>query len=136
VNQLEFIDAVADRANATPDRAEILARATLETLADRLSGGEAQDLAEELPKPLQGPLRRPIDKPAERFGLDEFVRRAAERAGVDAAQAKEGVRAVLTTVREAVSGGEFRDVMSQFPKEFREVIESTSWQGGAPPGRR
>lgn len=131
VNQPEFIDAVADRANVAPDRAQILARATLQTLAERLSGGEAQDLAAELPEPLQDPLRRPIDKPPERFGVEEFVRRTAGRAGVDAEQAKEGVRAVLTTVREAVGGGEFRDVMSQLPKEYREVIESTSWQGGA-----
>jgi len=134
VNQLEFIDAVADRANVTTDRAEVLARATLETLADRLSGGEAEDLAAELPG-LQDRLRRPVDKPAERFGLQEFVRRTAERAGVDAGQAKEGVRAVLTTVREAVSGSGFRDVMAQLPKEFREVIESTSWRGGEPPRR-
>lgn len=131
MNQPEFIDAVADRANVAPDRAQILARATLQTLAERLSGGEAQDLAAELPEPLRHPLRAPIDKTPERFGVEEFVRRTAGRVGVDAEQAKNGVRAVLTTVSEAVSGGEFRDVMSQLPKEYRELIEPTSWQGGA-----
>lgn len=136
MNQPEFIDAVADRANTTADRAEVLARATLETLADRISGGEAEDLAAELPEPLQGSLRRPPDKQAERFGLEQFVRRTADRAGVDTTQAKEGVRAVLTTVREAVSGSEFRDFMSELPKEYRDVIESTSWRGGEPQGRR
>jgi uncharacterized protein (DUF2267 family) len=53
----------------------------------------------------------------------EFVRRVSERAGVDAVLALEGVRAVFTTLREAVTGGEFDDVMSQLPKEFLEVVE-------------
>jgi uncharacterized protein (DUF2267 family) len=44
---------------------------------------------------------------------------------VDAALALSGVRAVLTTLRDAVTHGEFDDVMSQLPKEFQELVQPT-----------
>jgi uncharacterized protein (DUF2267 family) len=120
----EFIDTVAERAGVPGDRAAALATATLTTLAERISADEAHDLASELPKTFQGPLRRPPGA-AEAFGLDEFVRRVAQRAGIDAAEARRGARAVLTTVREAVSGGEFRDLMAQLPPGFEDLVEMT-----------
>jgi uncharacterized protein (DUF2267 family) len=39
-------------------------------------------------------------------------------------EAREAARAVLRTLREAVTAGEFDDVMSQLPKEFGEFVES------------
>jgi len=39
---------------------------------------------------------------------------------VPSEQAREGARAVFAILHEAVSGGEFRDVMSQLPSEFTE----------------
>jgi uncharacterized protein (DUF2267 family) len=120
----EFIDAVAQRAAVTAGQAEVLTRATLSTLAERISGGEARDLASQLPKALQDPLSTG-EELAESFELEEFVRRVSERAGVDPAQALEGIRAVLSTVRDAVTGGEFDDVMSQLPKEFTALVEPT-----------
>lgn len=125
----EFRTAVADRASVPPDRAEALARATLETLAERISGGEGEDIAAQLPEPLQESLRRPRDKAAERFGLDDFVRRVSERAGVDAALATDGARAVLTTIRQSVTGEEFGDLMAQLPNEFGQVVAPTHWRG-------
>lgn len=128
MNHVEFIEKVGERARVAPDQAAVFARATLQTLAERLTGGEANDLAAQLPKALQDPLRKRGES-AEAFGLGEFLRRVGERAGVDAARAREVVRAVLTTVNEAVTGGEFEDVVSQLPKEIREVV-------GLPQGRR
>jgi uncharacterized protein (DUF2267 family) len=119
VNHAEFVGRVAERTGTPPERAEILARATLETLAERLTGGEAADLAAQLPVALQDPLRKRAES-AEAFGLEEFVRRVSERARLDPAAATDRVSAVLMTVREAVSGGEFEDVLSQLPQEFRE----------------
>jgi uncharacterized protein (DUF2267 family) len=124
----EFIDAVAERAGVSPDQAEVLTQATLETLAERLSGGEALDLADQLPKGLQESLQ-PREEEAERFRLEEFVRRVSERADVDVALAWDGVSAVLTTLSEAVASGEFDDVMSQLPAEFGEMMVTT---GGGP----
>ena len=120
MNYGEFIEKIAARARVNSDQAAVLSRATLETLAERLTGGEAGDLASQLPKPLQEPLRKKGEN-AQAFGLDEFISRVSQRSGWDTRRADEGMRAVLSTVREAVSGGEFRDVLGQLPKEFRDV---------------
>jgi uncharacterized protein (DUF2267 family) len=121
----DFIELVADRADVMADEAAVLTLGTLQTLAERLSGGEAADLAAQLPKPLQTPLRKDEEE-AEPFGLAEFVRRVADRSGFDDVLAMDGVRAVLSTLRDAVSGGEFDDVLSQLPKEFWDLVASTA----------
>jgi uncharacterized protein (DUF2267 family) len=115
-----FIDLVAERADVSRVSAEKLSVATLRTLGERISGGEARDLAAQLPARLASPLMR-AEEEAEGFDLDEFIRRVAERAGTDRATANIGMAAVMTTLREAVSSGEFNDVMSQLPLEFREL---------------
>jgi len=65
-------------------------------------------------------LEKDPGAPAESFGLEEFIRRVSDRAHVPSEQAREGARAVFAILHEAVSGGEFRDVMSQLPSEFTE----------------
>ena len=129
MNYDTFLDMVTQRARVDSDRAVALTRATLRTLADRLTSGEAYDLAAQLPQPLQMPLR-PATEAAERFPADEFVRRTAERAGVDGSTARTGVRAVLTTLREALSGGEFDDVMTQLPRQYHDLVEPVLMPGG------
>jgi uncharacterized protein (DUF2267 family) len=129
MNYETFIDRVGRRAGVPAERAEVLTRAALHTLSDRLTAGEAMDLAAQLPKKLQMPLR-PQRETAERFSLAEFTRRTAERAGVDQAIAENGIRAVFATLREAVSGGEFDDVLAQLPPDFAFVSERV----GAGPG--
>ena len=104
-----------------PRRRERIEHATLQTLTDRISGGEAQDLAAQLPARLQGDLR-PAREEAQAFGVDEFVRRVAERGTSVRTRARTGAAAVLTTVREAVTPGEFDDVLSQLPQEYRELV--------------
>lgn len=121
----EYIGGVADRASVPYEQAEVITRATLQTLADRISGGESEDVAALLPEALREPLRRPREKDPEKFELDEFVRRVGERAGVDAATAREGARAVFTTLRRTV-GGEFEDVAPQLPREFGELLKVTT----------
>lgn len=125
----KFLKTVAQRAWTSTDQADVLTRATLETLAERITGGEARDLAAQLPKELQQPLRPRVED-AERFRLEEFVRRVSQRAGVDDAQAWQAVKAVFATLREAVSPGEFDDVISQLPQEFTDVIKPAA--GGTP----
>jgi uncharacterized protein (DUF2267 family) len=120
----ELIEKVSERAGVPPDQAKVLTTATLQTLAERITGGEARDLAAQLPKAMQEPLRK-TGEAAEAFSLDEFIRRVAERAGLQVTEARDGVRPVFTTSREAVSGGEFRDVLAQLPKEYRELVHTT-----------
>jgi uncharacterized protein (DUF2267 family) len=129
----EFIAAVQQRAGGIPrEQAEKVTSATLQTLAERITAGEAVDLAAQLPKALKDDLRKQRPE-AEAFGLQEFVDRVAQRVGEPPSEAREHVRAVLTTVREAVSGGEFDDIMQQLPDEFWQVVEPTSWRGGPRP---
>jgi uncharacterized protein (DUF2267 family) len=122
MNHEQFVSSVAERAGVDPEHAEELTRAALATLAERITGGEARDLAAQLPVPLQNPLLS-ADEEAEAFSLDEFIRRTAQRVGTDRDTADIGVAAVMTTLRESVSSGEFDDVMSQLPQEFRGVAE-------------
>lgn len=119
----EFIEKVLERAGVPPDQATVLTAATLQTLAERITGGEARDLAAQLPKAMQELLRKTGEE-AEAFSLDEFMRRVAERAAVRVTEARDGARAVFTTLREAVSGGEFKDVLAQLPKEYRELVQT------------
>jgi uncharacterized protein (DUF2267 family) len=128
----DFIEAVARRAGVSADQATTITRATLETLADRISGGEANDLANQLPEGLDDHLRKPQEH-VEPFGLGEFVQRITARAGVDDVLASAGAHAVLTTLHEAVTGDEFEDMVAQLPTEFRQVIEPVSTHAG---GRR
>jgi uncharacterized protein (DUF2267 family) len=116
-----FIKVEADRAGLPQDQAESVARATLRTLADRITAGEAQDLAAQLPNPLKEDLRKDRDE-AEAFDVDEFLRRVRERAHVDESTARTGAVATMVTVREAVTPGEFDDITSQLPQEYRELV--------------
>lgn len=131
----QFSEAAARRAGMPVTDATAITRATLETLAERISGGEAEDLAAQLPKELRDYLRKQREF-AEPFGLAEFVRRVSSRAGVDVASASDSVPAVLATVREAVTAGEFEDVVSQLPKEFWEMLERAGTRVEIPRGRR
>lgn len=47
----------------------------------------------------------------------------SERAGVDLDTATRGARAVLSTVRHAVTSDEFEDVLAQLPREFADFID-------------
>jgi uncharacterized protein (DUF2267 family) len=122
VDEATFISTVASRAGVPDPLAEDLTRATLKTLAERISGGEARDLRAQLPTGLREPLRSERQQ-AEPFDLEEFLRRVSDRAAVDMTMATRGARAVITTVREAVADWEFDDVLSQLPKEYVRVVE-------------
>jgi uncharacterized protein (DUF2267 family) len=125
----EFVEAVQQRGHIDRDRAEKVTEATLVTLAERLSPDEVKDARSELPKRMKEWLRGPHPPRPDPFGLDEFKRRVAERAGVPESEVANDITAVLTTLREAISGGEFRDVMEQLPEEFWQVVKPTSWRG-------
>ena len=125
MNDREFFHSVAERSVLSREEAADLSRATLQTLADRLSGGEARDLAAELPEPLAQSLRSG-DEAAKSFGLEEFVRRVSEHTGLTAPEASRGIRAVLMTVRDVADDEEYTEMMSQLPQEFRTLVASAT----------
>ena len=116
----EIIASVAERTGLFRGDAVALTCATLATLAERISGGEARDMTAQLPPPLKNPLR-PAQEEAEAFGFDEFVNRVAQRSQCDSTVSGAAVDAVMVTLRDAVTPGEFDDVLSQLPKDFHRL---------------
>jgi uncharacterized protein (DUF2267 family) len=102
------------------DMAERAARATLTTLAERLSSGQARDLLEQVPAEMRPWLDTESD--AERFDVDEFLRRVAEREGVDVETAERHARAVFATLREAVGDEKYLDVTVQLPPDYAVLL--------------
>ncbi len=120
----EFLGRVQERGNIdSKDQALNAVRATLETLSERLKGGEPLDLAAQLPVALQGYVG--VGQ-GERFDPDEFCRRVARREGIDEELARSHAEAVLNVTQEAVSSGEIRDVLAQLPREYHSLFGSGS----------
>lgn len=123
----EFIGQVQHRARlSSRGAAERATRATLETLAERLAGGEAKDLAAQLPPEIGEHLRGEWSAMGDRFSLGEFFRRVGLREGVDLPEAVFHARAVIEVLSEAVSKGEMDDVRAQLPAEFARLFEAGS----------
>jgi uncharacterized protein (DUF2267 family) len=116
-----FISSVQARSARPRDESEALVHATLRVLAQRLNADEANDLRAQLPGPLQGDLIPP-EPEAQSFGSDEFVQRVARMAHLPEDEARKGMVAVLATTRDAVSPGEFDDVLAQLGEEFATLV--------------
>jgi uncharacterized protein (DUF2267 family) len=119
----EMIAAVATATGTPTEQAERALRATLQTLGERLEGGESFDLASQLPEDLAEEL--PVLAPGEPFGLDDFYSRVADREGTDPQTARHHARAVLAVLRQAITAGEFDDVLSQLPKEYADLTTAS-----------
>jgi uncharacterized protein (DUF2267 family) len=113
--------------------AERTVPAVLTPLFERLSGGQADDLARELRVPdgvVPGPatLR---NRPAESFDLAEFLDRVARREATDAELARRHAVVVLQALRLVVPGKEFQDAVDQLPAEFAE-LQTPPWRPRLP----
>ena len=119
----EFLRRVAERAGIDAGAARRATEAVLETLAERVAGGEVADLLAQLPVELHAPLRRGSSRTrkAARMSLDDFVERVAEREGIDAWHARGHVSAVFETLREALDRRELLDLTAQLPAEYAAV---------------
>jgi uncharacterized protein (DUF2267 family) len=115
-----FMSAVEEEANVGPEDAERASRATLQTLGERISEGQARDIAEQLPDQLRGVIIDGSDP--EPFEAGEFVHRVAEREGVEEPLAKEHARAVFAALGRAVDRSEIEDMEAQLPRSFSEFI--------------
>lgn len=120
----QFIGLVQNRGHLdSRDDAERATRATLETLAERLAGGEADDLAAQLPREIGEYLRHEGQK-FERLELAQFYERVSEREGSELSDAVHHAKSVVSVLREAVSAGEFADIEQQLPEEYRPLLEA------------
>lgn len=123
-----FIRTIEQAAGIVPEEAERAARATLATLGERITGGEAEDVARFLPRELR-PILESASALAEPFDMEEFVRRVARREGVDEATARLHARAVFVALGRAVAPGELGDMAAQLPKDFDELLRAAG-EGG------
>ena len=120
----EFIAQVRHRARlASSDEAEIATRATFETLAGRLQGNEAAQLAAQLPQDIAMYLQPAYAGIGDSYDLNEFFRRISEREGVELADATFHARVVCGLLSEAVSIGEIDDVRAQLPPDFAKLFD-------------
>jgi uncharacterized protein (DUF2267 family) len=131
VDYQDFITTVEREAGVSGEEAERAACTTLGTLAQRLSVGEAQDIAERLP----GDLRSCIvaGGPPEPFHVEEFLRRIATQVGVEPATAERDARAVFTALSLAVGPKEFADMRSELPKDFDPLLDGALVEESARP---
>ncbi len=117
----EFIDRVAGHVVVgSREEAERVTRATLETLGERLGREERDDLASQLPHELKEYL---LARPhSDRFLLDEFYNRVSARADIRHVHGVREAQAVMAVLREAISPGEWEDLLSKLPDDYREAF--------------
>jgi uncharacterized protein (DUF2267 family) len=117
----KFIREVRDRAGIEDrDEAERTAVVVLQALSDRLVGGETDDLLAQLPEPLKSSVT--VTGEADRMAPEEFVQRVADELGLSPAEARTRIRAVFSAIRDAVTPGEFEDVLVELPKGYVELL--------------
>jgi uncharacterized protein (DUF2267 family) len=116
-----FVQRVAERSGVDLQTARRATDAVLETLAERIAGGEVDDLVARLPIELHPPLKRgrvASGEQAKAMKLDKFVQRVAERERVSPIEAALHARAVFCVLREAAGEDEFRDITVQLPDDY------------------
>ena len=119
----EFIGQVRHRIGlGSLAEAERATRATLETLAERLAGGEARDLASQLPAELAHFLQPPDEGIGTKLTLYDFFELVSLREGVDLEDSTLHARVVIGVLTEAVSQGEIQDVRVQLPAAFAQLF--------------
>jgi uncharacterized protein (DUF2267 family) len=127
----DFIATVQEVAHIPDDEAERASCATLQTLAERISTGETEDLAERLPDELRSCLLTADER--DRFHVDEFIRRISERASLEPPAAERDARAVLGALWLAVGPDEFADMRSELPKDFEPLLDDALRDVPPPP---
>lgn len=121
----EFVGEVQNRARL-PSRGDTVRaiQATLETLAERIDPGEADDLAAQLPPELGAFLRDA--ESTEGFSVDDFFLRVAAKETEDLPDAAHHARAVMAVLQEAVTTGELEDLRAQLPDNYKPLFEAGS----------
>lgn len=119
-----FLEQVQQRAGlSTQQEADRLARATMSTLSERVTGGQANDLSPALPPELRTELAR-FSGQATSFDKNAFLDRiSGEIDTVDLEEAEKQVRAVLTILRQWAPGGEIDATIAQLPSDLAALFE-------------
>jgi uncharacterized protein (DUF2267 family) len=127
----DLYERVAARAGIGTTQAQSATRATLCTLAERITRNESRAIAARLPRDLAGQIRKAARSP-ERFPADEFVRRVAEREGVPEPEARIHARAVLTAL-EDTSADDLAYLRGQLSDDYEDLFAAAAAPSGPPP---
>lgn len=103
------------------EAARAATEATLETLGERITVGQAEDLATYLPEEFKPSLVEEDRKEVATYDVEEFVDCVSERSDVDEEAAAQQVRAVTATLA-AAAGEEFEDALDQLPAEYGRIL--------------
>ncbi|NMI00283.1 DUF2267 domain-containing protein [Pseudonocardia acidicola] len=122
----EFYRTVAERTGLSREEAADLSRATMQAIAARMSPGEVDDLAMLLPDQLADSLKSGRGRPSKRKGLLDIKQQVMDRTRLNEQEVHDGVRGVLTTLRDAVPEDAFTQAMGQLPGEFRSLLEEAA----------
>ena len=121
----EFVGHVQNRARlGTQEGAVRAIRATLETLGERIVADEASHLAAQLPQEIGHYLHQA--NATDRFSLDEFFQRVAQKEAVDLPAAAHHARVVVSVLKEAVTPNQIDHVRNLLPNEFAPLFTSGS----------
>ncbi|WP_205323942.1 DUF2267 domain-containing protein [Glycomyces sp. YM15] len=130
----QFIGQLQARAHlSSRGEAERAARATLETLGERITDQLAHKLASQLPPEIGEHLHR-YSAPdghgtGEHFGFNEFAHRVAEREHAKEPEAVFHARAVFELLGEGTTGGIMDHVRESLPPDLRPLVDAGS-RGG------
>ena len=134
MNDLLFVREVADRTYGDERRAETLIFAIFQELRDRLTPGEADNVAAQLPSSLKM-LWKSFDRPdrkVRRVHEGQFLREVARMAGLeDSVEAEAAVTAVFAVLQQALSSptgttGVAGHIFSQLPADLKQLWLSAS----------
>jgi uncharacterized protein (DUF2267 family) len=120
----EFVRRVAERTGLDPETARRTTEVVLEALAEHVSGRDVERFLGKISIELHAPLLRGVEKSRgapRQLSLDEFLNLVAEREGTSREEARDHVRAVLVTLREA-AGEEFSHVAAGLPSQFKPLL--------------
>lgn len=133
MNYDQFVGEVQHKARlGSTGEAVAAIRATLTTLADRLTPDMAENLAAQLPREIGRYLLE--GRGPQRFSPEELVNRVAEREVADPPRAAYHIRAVMDVLRGAVSEGQWEKLRAQLPEEWEDILEAgpfgeAEWEG-------
>ena len=109
------------------EQARTAIRATLSSLGECLYRTERRHLASQLPKPAKEFLHEYLDSEVTRpptgcHTLQEFYDRVAARADVTRGRGIERAKLVVAALRDLIPEGEWKHILEEMPKEFRELL--------------
>ena len=123
----EVIDRVQETTGLTA-REEVVSitRAVLETLGERVDRKVWNGIAAQLPDELKEFVLARAEE-SNRYPLTEFYNRVGARAALKYNDAAERTRQVFSVLREAMSEGEWRNLVESLPRdEYGELFEEDS----------